>query len=194
MKTWQLYLSLALVSIHFWSGTINRRTHVVERSKKDVPHWSELTPLELIDVDQLVRMVMVRKAMRDLPLAIKQTQFLATSNLKALLLDSLAKPVREDLDKLNDMTDTRRELEKILEDLAKHEIFNQIKVQDIYFETFASQGAVTGDANSTHDVYVLAQFSKDDQRQLRSLFHEALGLAKNTSLRRFGSDSAKSEL
>lgn len=194
MKTWQKFLGLMVLSTHFWSCTMDRRTHVVERSKKDIPSWSEMTPLELVEIDRALRMVMVRKDMRDLPLAIKQTQYQATGNLTVQLLELLAKPVRLNLLDSQATSQARQELVEILETLAKHEIFQRIQVQDIYFETYARLGPITGDANSTHDVYVLVEFSNDAHRDLQTLFREALSRANSTSLRQYGFAPAKSEL
>ncbi|MFW7377921.1 MAG: hypothetical protein ACOH5I_03815 [Oligoflexus sp.] len=164
------------------SCTMNRQTQVVERSKKDAPSWIEQPSLELRDNDAARQMLMVRKEMRDLPLAIKQTQFQALANMKRQLLDSLADPVRGRLAEGGDNIAAKKELDALLEELGRNEIWHQVRVEDIYYETLASQGPITGDAKSTHNVYVLVRMANEDYQRLVSLFQSLLGRAKTAEL------------
>lgn len=187
MTLWKFYLPTLLgMAAMFSACTMSRQTQLVERSKKEVPHWTAMPALELNESAQHVKMLMVRKAMRDLPLGVKQTQFQAITNFKAQLLEQLAAPARQAIaaQSPDNSNEIMKELEEVLEKLSHHEIFNQIRIEDIYFETFASRGPIAGDADTTYDIYVLTHIALEEKEKLRELYVKELMASNSGALKR----------
>lgn len=164
--------------------TLSQRTQVVERSKRDVPTWVEMEPQLITEGDHTLRMHLARKAMRDLPLAVKQTQLQASSYFRHKLIEAAAESYQQKIDEQDMGSEVLQSFNSILENMTRHELFEQIQVEDIYYETLAGQGPIATDRSTVYNVHVLVRFPVESLGHVEALLRDLLLESDHSQLKK----------
>lgn len=144
--------------------------------------------MQALEHDGALRLLMVRRDLADLPLGIKQTQLQAIHQLKSQLIEQTVEPIREQLrgGEPEDQEKIEKAFDEKVNALTYHKIFDQIEVEDLYFETKTGRQSIPGDVARVHNVYVLARFPLDHLADLRESFVSLLKDADKTELKELG--------
>jgi hypothetical protein len=132
---------------------------VVERSKATPPIWVDLTAGVFHERDQRLAFVGVKEHIYDLPLGIKQAQYLATNQS----LNLLHRKVRQTIDEIAkesgiDLLSSKAVLDKELMSVLRQEHKSSLKIVDIYYEKYQTPGAKSSETIEEATVYVLSYF------------------------------------